>query len=131
MQRLAEAFEYYILDDNFEPVRVSELRRSLWVDSVHISKICVAETHLIHKSSGNIATTITTYYDGRNRTPAVLCTPYLWETRVAYYYGEENRYQTYQKAKEGHEDKVRSIITLLTKENFIVERRDIEIPTEE
>ena len=122
--------EYYILEENNTPAKVSQLRWQQWIESAHISHICVAETHLIHVKTGNVATTITTYFVGRNRTPAVLCDPYLWETKVAYFYGEENRYQTLQRAIEGHEDKVNHVITLLRKDNFIVERRDIEIPKE-
>ena len=118
--------EYYILDENNNPQKVPQLRRLQWIENVHISRLCVAETHLMY--NGNPATTITTYFVGINRTPAVLCDPYLWETRVAYFYGEENRYQTLQSAIEGHEDKVNRVILLLRKENFIVERRDIEIP---
>jgi hypothetical protein len=125
-----EAFEHYILDEDYIPRKVSQLRFDQWIESVHISRICVAETHLIHKLTGNVATTITTYFVGRNRTPAVLCDPYLWETLVAYFYGEENRYQTWQKAKDGHEDRVQAVINLLKKENFIVERRDSVIPKE-
>jgi hypothetical protein len=44
-----EKFEYYILDDDDTPRKVSRPRWEEWMRNVDISRICAAETHLIRR----------------------------------------------------------------------------------
>jgi hypothetical protein len=116
---------YYILDEHDQPKRVSKPIRDQWVRNTHISKICVAETHLMYY--GHVATTVTTYFTGCDTMPYTDECCYLWESKTAYMHGEPRKYRTAEDAKQGHVQFVFFVIDLLRREGIEVSRRDVEI----
>jgi hypothetical protein len=120
-------FEYYILDEYDQPQRVkSKDARDYWFNNTHISRICVAETHLMY--AGNVATTVTTYFTGCDTQPYFDECCYLWESKTKYMHGETRRYENIEDARQGHDGFVCFVIDLLRREGVKVTRRDVEIP---
>jgi hypothetical protein len=118
-------FAYYILDDDNNPVKVSHPRRDQWLREVHISRVCVAETHLMYY--GRVATTVTTYFTGCDTMPYTDECCYLWESKTAYLHGEPRKYQTLEDAKRGHNQFVFFVIDLLRREGIEVSQKPVDI----
>ena len=122
--------EYYILDKNDTPKRVAKPELDRWAESVPIGRVLVAETHFM--LTGTDVAGVSTYFTGCTGTPAIVCNPYLWETRIKIMGSPTIMYGKYQdphKAKEGHINAVKLVSTILRyKEKVSAERKDIEIP---
>jgi hypothetical protein len=124
--------EYYILDNTDTPRRVEKPELKRWAASVPICKVLVAETHFM--LTGTDVAGVFTYFTGCTGTPSIICDPYLWETRIKVIgYPREvyGKYQDPHKAKEGHENAVKRVGTILRRiERVRAERKDIDIPQE-
>jgi hypothetical protein len=121
-----EQFEFYTLDENDKPRKVSREHWRLWMRTVDVRKICVAESHLICRENQEGKCVVNTRFTGCDRYPG-LEEPYLWETVSTYMGVEPARYTSPEMAKERHEDRVRYAIQLLKHDNIVVERKDIDI----